>query len=166
MKPAMLRPWAFLTAALGTFLVSCVTARHPAPRAVTKPQDLGEAMHVFVATNSASDLWVLRVRVHRFRGTATGFLGAEKHVPVTVIGSVNLTRNGTKIPVPNKAFHDLSEVRSPSQVGFISEGSPSFFIRGGTGGFAYTARFEVGDNGLKKRVVTLDEFHYREESRF
>jgi len=162
----MLLTRAFLTAAVGAFLVSCVTARHPPHRAVTKPEDLGEAMHVFVATNSTPDLWVLRVRVHRFDGTSTGFLGSENRVPLAVIGSVDLTMNGIKIPVPNRAFHDLSEVRYPSQVGFITEGSPSFFIRGGAAGFAYTARFEVDGNRLRKRVVTLDEFHYREESRF
>ena len=164
MRTAMLLTAAFLTVVAGVLLMSCASS-HPR-HTLAKPEELGDELHVFVSTNAHPDLCSLRVNVHRFRGTATGFWGAENRAPTTIVGSAILEIKGGKVPIPNSAFRDLGEVQYPAQVGFVDDGSPSFFIRGGDAGFAYTARFEVRENRLRKRIVTLDESDFREESRF
>jgi hypothetical protein len=158
---------AFLVVAAAIGLTSCVTGVRSTPRhPQATPAQLGDVVHVFVSTNAYTDLYALKVTVHRFRGSTEGFWGAEKSVPRTIVGNVTLTINGDPVSIPTRAFRDLSEVLHGPQVGFIDAGMPSFFIRGGTGGFAYTARFEVRGNKLKKRVVNLDDFEYRVETRF
>lgn len=164
MKTAMLFTAAFLTPVLGAHFMSCAGS-HP-NHTQARSAELGEEIHVFVSTNAHAGHSASRIGVHRFRGTSAGYWGAENRVPTTIVGSAHIEINGVNIPIPPRAIRDLAEVQYSAQIGFLDDGSASFYIRGGDAGFSYTAHFEIREMRLRKRVVILDESEYREESRF
>jgi len=164
MKTAALFAMATFLVASGILLMSCKSS-HPHGSSA-KPADIGAELKAFTATNAHAGHCRLRVAVNHFQGATTGFWGAENRTPTTVVGAVELDVNGVRVQLPDSAFRDLSQVQYSTQVGFFDDRSPSFFIRGGDAGFAYTARFEVQGGRLRKRTVTLDESDVSEELRF